>query len=354
MAGRGNVQGRAGLRERMVVDQDVVRAVAENAVQRDASTHDWEQAVAVHGLLETGIEACVEAAHEAVDDAVAAQTSAGEFAYGPFDVTECSPREHRSYVGTPAFGVGALAIYDRTGDDAYLDAARRQYEFLADARRTADGAISTFADEVEVWVDSVYMLAPFLFRYGEAASDPDAVDEAVRTLSVYSEHLRDDRTGLYRHSWIETPDSFRDSTLWARGNGWAALSLVDALDRLPASHEAVPALRSYFLDLADAVVSLQDRSGLWHDLLDDPESQLEVSGTAALAAALARGVDVGVLDADDHAPVAERAMAACVRAVDDDGAVRRVSGPPGGPGCPLGDHLFGQGLFLLAAAQFLA
>lgn len=52
-------------------------------------------------------------------------------------------------------GHGVFELYERTGEERYLDAARQQYEYLHDdAQRTEDGVIAYPTGPVGLWLDS--------------------------------------------------------------------------------------------------------------------------------------------------------------------------------------------------------
>lgn len=361
----------------MTEDLDaLVECVADHTVSRDMENEDWEKAIAINGLLATGQEEYVEAARQEVDRSIATQTSEGKLSYGtlhPTRVTRAGSeapegiretamdwRRTPSYASTTfnsaAIGNGVVTFYERTGDEGYLDSARRQYEFLAGLSRTEDGGIPIKKVErygsKELWVDGMYMMCPFIAHYGDAAGDDDAIDEAARQAVVHSKHLQDPHTGLYRHVWQELPNTFLQPTFWARGNGWAAASILDVLDYLPTDHDDRDDLEETVRTHAAALLDLQDASGFWHNIVDDSETMLETSGTLMFAYAFKRGLEMGLLDDDRYEKAAQEALDAAAGVVTEEGAVRRVAVPPGGPGSVPGVTSFGQGWFLLAAAQF--
>jgi len=335
---------------------DLVPAVATHTLERDMEGEDWEKAVAINGLHATGDPEFVEGARELVDRSIATQTSAGQFSYGSLDHKPWIEHSHldslRGVSDPAALGQGVLDVYERTGEERYLDAARRQYEFLDTVDRTENGGISHRRGAVELWIDSTYMLCPFLARYGVATGDHEAFDEAARQARLIADRLQDPHTGLCRHMWRETPNSFPQSTFWSRGNGWATAGLLDTLERLPDDHGDREELGETFREIAAAVVDRQDASGFFHHVLDDPESPLETSGTLMFAYSFAKGVEMGLLDRDPYEEAARDALAVTLDLVNDRGGVERVARPPGGPEMPFGVTSFGQGWFLLAAAQF--
>ena len=333
----------------------LVTRVADHTLTRDMEAEDWQKAVAVNGLIATGQDRYVKAARGLIDRSIETQTDSGQLSYGSLDHKAWETAESiQAQTDPTALAYPTLEFYERTGEERYLGGARGEYEFhRTTAQRTADGAIAHHRGPAELWVDSLYMVCPFLARYGAVTDTPAAADEAVRQVRLMSDRLRDPHTGLYRHQWRETPNSFPQAIFWARGNGWALAGLLHVLEHLPTDHSGRDELAGMVRDHAAALLPLQDRSGYWHNLLDDPQTPLETSGTLMYAYGFIKGLDDGVLEDPAYREAAERAMQVCEGVVDDDGAVRRVVGPPGGPDVPFAVTSYGQGWFLLAASRFL-
>lgn len=330
----------------------LVTAVADQVVERYMENEDWEKATAVNGLLSTDQDPYVAEARRIVDRAVETQTDEGKFDYD--DPKPWLSREDpvRAQCEPATIGQGVLEFYDRTGEERYLEAAHKQYEYLRDdAQRTEDGGIAYSTGPVGLWVDSIYMICPFFARYGDLTGNEAAYDEAAMHIQSQIRHLRDPHTGLFRHEWRETPNTFPESSLWARGNGWALAGMLDTLLLMPENHESYEEIREAFQALAASLIQRQEDNGLWHHILDYRESALETSATLQYSYAFARGADAGLLD-DEYADAADRAFEVCRNVVDETGRVRRVAVPPGGPDAPLGDTSYGQGWFLMAADQY--
>jgi len=332
----------------------LVERVVDATRERDMESEDWEKAVAINGLLATGSESAVDAATDLVDRSIETQTSDGQFSYGSLDYKSWVERTELSRfkgISDPAaIGHAVLDMYGRTGDERYLAAARKQYEFLQDIPRTADGGIPHHRGNRELWVDAVYMQCPFYARCG-VHEDEAGYDEAIDQIRIHTRYLQEDRTGLFRHSWRESPDMYPSSTYWSRGNGWALAGIVDTLALLPDDREERQDLLDILETVAESVLELQDDSGYWHHILDDDESSLETSGTLMFAYAFSKAVDLGYLDSESYVEAAQRAFDVCKGLVTEDGDVTRVAKPPGGEKMPLGVTSYGQGWFLLAASQ---
>ena len=334
---------------------EVIDQVAERTIARDMESEEWEKGIAMLGLLATGEERFIEPTQELVDRSIETQTSAGQYSYGSLDTKPHQDwtdlKDFKGLVDPSVIGVSVLEFYRRTDDDYYLDSATRQYEFLHEAPRTNDGGIPQHKGSIELWVDTIYELCPFLASYGDVTGNEEAFDEAAHQICVQAKHLQDPHTDLFRHEWREQPDTFPESAFWSRGNGWAAAGILDTLEYLPDDHPDRDELIDIFQHLVEGVFPLQDASGYWHNVLDDNQTPLETSGSVIFAYAFHRGHEMGLLDDEEYLKAADRAMEVSLGTVDDEGAVRRVAGPPGGPGAPLTVTSYGQGWFLKAACQ---
>ena len=74
----------------------------------------------------------------------------------------------------------------------------------------------------------------------------------------------------------------------------------------------------------DGLLKVQDACGLWHTVLDDPETYLEASGSAAITAGILYGIRRGYLDSGAR-EAAERAVEALLGCIGEDGTVGSVS-----------------------------
>jgi unsaturated rhamnogalacturonyl hydrolase len=159
-----------------------------------------------------------------------------------------------------------------------------------------------------MWLDGLYMGAPFLAGYAGRFGEPSAFDDVVRQFVLMEKRARDERTGLLFHGWDESrqqtwadPKTGRSPSFWGRAMGWYAMGLVEALDELPRDHPGRAALVAILRRLADAALRVQDgRSGVWYQVLDQggrPGNYLEASVSTMFAFALLKGARLGYLDA---------------------------------------------------------
>ncbi|MGF7231508.1 glycoside hydrolase family 88 protein, partial [Arachidicoccus sp.] len=81
-------------------------------------------------------------------------------------------------------------------------------------------------------------------------------------------------------------------------NGWVMMAQADLLSVLPEDYPQRNALITLFKQNVAGVARYQSSTGLWHQLLDKPDSYLETSCSAMFTYAIARGVNRGWLRSD--------------------------------------------------------
>jgi len=84
-------------------------------------------------------------------------------------------------------------------------------------------------------------------------------------------------------------------TSWTRASGWLLWAITAMLGRLDAKHSAFTGFKSDLRTLADGMSRVQEPSGGFHVLLDDPSTPLDVSGPAMFALAVHESVRRGWL-----------------------------------------------------------
>lgn len=155
-----------------------------------------------------------------------------------------------------------------------------------------------------VWLDDMYMGVPSLAWYGALKGDTASIADAVRQIRAFKRRMWVSlpsvggiEQGLFRHGWVEemNPHPFFP---WGRANGWAILTMCEVLDAMKKAaytegrEEIIDLLRQHVAGLC----AVQDKSGLWHQLLNDPSSFLETSASAIFCYCLAHAICEGWID----------------------------------------------------------
>ncbi|HTO95104.1 MAG TPA: glycoside hydrolase family 88 protein, partial [Bacteroidota bacterium] len=232
-------------------------------------------------------------------------------------------------------GSALLRMYARTHDERYRKAAGVLRAQLGKQPRTAEGGFwhkKIYPDQM--WLDGLYMAAPFYVRYGNLFGEPDDTRDALRQFALIRAHCRDPKTGLYYHAWDgrraqkwADPVTGCSPAFWGRSMGWLMMALVDVLDELPPQAEGRDTLRAMLGDLSAALLKVRDpRTMLWYQVTDRPDLQgnyIESSASAMFAYAFARGANRGYL-AGEYRDAAKASFDALTRrmvTVDAEGNV---------------------------------
>lgn len=149
-----------------------------------------------------------------------------------------------------------------------------------------------------MWADDLYMSVPFLCRYAKFKKDDSILDDAALQFLGFKKRLYMPEKKLMAHVY-DFNREMNTGVPWGRGNGWTIFSLSELLQVLPENHKMKPELLAFFKELAEGYLSVQDESGMWHQVLDMPESYPESSCTSMFICAFSRGIRNGWLDDQD-------------------------------------------------------
>ena len=216
-----------------------------------------------------------------------------------------------AHVDFRVFGVVPLEIYLQAKDKRCLDLGLS----LADAqwaKTTPDGITA----EARYWIDDMYMIPAVQVQAFRATGDTKYLDRAALAMAAYFDKLQQ-TNGLFFHG---TNAPF----YWGRGNGWMAAGSSELLRSLPEKHPQHARILAGYRKMMAALLATQDKDGLWHQLLDKPDSWAETSGSAMFTFAFVTGVKNGWLDEKTYGPAARKAWLALVGYLDKDGNLREV------------------------------
>jgi len=270
----------------------------------------WEQGVAAQAFLEWGdSDIVVLMAH----DAVVRQFEDGRLAMLGTDHAVTDPA---------ANGEPLLYAAQITQNPMYRDAAQRMLDYLLHhAPKTARGVLHHITNQPQVWIDSMYMAPPFLAVAGQPR-------EAVRQIDGMRDLLWDREKRLFSHIWDDGQQQFARKDHWGVGNGWAAAGMTRVIRALPEEMaEERARLIGYVREVLDGCLVYQRPDGLFHDIVDDPESFIETNLAQMLAYTIYRGIQEGWLEAS-YREAADRMRSAARAKVDEYGLVQDVCGSP--------------------------
>ena len=223
-----------------------------------------------------------------------------------------------------AIGAALIKAYANKRDRRYRSTIDVVAEFISHKQmRMPDGTLARPRPQpVSLWIDDLYISVPFLAQMGQLTGDRAYFDDAARQVIQFSERLFDRPTGLYDHAWFEnTPDD--PKFFWGRGDGWALMAMAELLSVMPEDHPDRSRVLDIYRRAAQGVAEVQSGNGLWHQLLNKPDSYLETSASAMFTFAIARGVNRGWLS-PAYAPVAQTGWQAVAKRVREDGRIEGI------------------------------
>ncbi len=176
--------------------------------------------------------------------------------------------------------------------------------------------------EYTTWVDDMFMGIPFLVQASLFSGDPELLDDAARQVLGFNTQVWDEEAELYMHArYFGNPAKLPH---WSRCNGWASWAMSEVLAQLPAGHRDHAAILAHFRRHCASLLRHQHESGLWPNVLDRPDSALEVSGSAIFVMAMARGVMSGWLERDRFLPAVLRGWDGLESRIEADGTVHAI------------------------------
>ena len=194
--------------------------------------------------------------------------------------------------GSMAAGLLEVYAFDKKPD--YLDYLRRVGDYIINKQvKFPDGTLARNGPrKMTLWADDLYMSVPYLARMGKMTGDNSYLDFAVRQVESFNRYIYDTASGLYFHVFYNDENT-NGVAHWGRCNGWIALAQSALLDQLPANHPKREHLRKMLLRQIIGFSRYQDTSGMWHQVLDKPDSYLESSVTAMFIYTVAHAVNKG-------------------------------------------------------------
>lgn len=188
-------------------------------------------------------------------------------------------------------------------------------------------------NEGQLWDDTLMMSVLPLAKIGVLLNRPAYVEEAKRQFLLHIKYLTDTRTGLWYHGWTFLERHNFAEALWGRGNSWVTIAIPDFLSLLqlpPGDH-----MREFLVSALDqqvrALKKYQNPNGLWHTLIDDSSSYLEVSASAGFAFGILKAVRMRYIS-KEYQSIGLKGLEAVINNVNEKGIVQNVSfGTPMGP-----------------------
>ncbi|EHK55692.1 glycoside hydrolase family 88/105 protein [Allomesorhizobium alhagi] len=275
---------------------------------------EWPQGVGLYGLVRLWQHTGDEALKKTVDDWYSRHLAAG---LPPMNINTTAPM------------LALSLLWSETRDPRWekplADWADR---LMREMPRTPEGGfqhnVSDKINDDELWDDTLFMAGLFLAAYGRAAGNQNYVDEAVRQFLVHARYLAGPHSGLWFHGWTFAGRHNFARALWARGNAWITVGILDLVEIGGIGKPVEAYLLGVLEAQIEALLELQTPSGAWRTLLDDPTSYEEMSATAGFGYGLLKAARIGVGPKGCRA-AGLKALEAVMANIDADGVLGNVS-----------------------------
>jgi unsaturated rhamnogalacturonyl hydrolase len=288
--------------------QEVGRRVAENYLRRQFEYEQGKRQYVIYPEVCAGYGALTVA--DLTRDKVLRNKLIQKFAL-LWSVEGQNRISRQAHVDYRVFGAIPLELYVQTRDQKYLALGKE----LADqqwARVTPDGITA----EARYWIDDMYMITAVQVQAYRATADPRYIDRAALTMAAYLDKLQQPN-GLFYHA-------LDSQFFWGRGDGWVAAGMAELLRSLPKKHPKRARILEGYKKMMTALLKYQGEDGLWHQLIDHPESWAETSSTGMFTFAMITGVKNGWLDRRTYGSSARKAWLALVKHLDNEANVSDV------------------------------
>jgi unsaturated rhamnogalacturonyl hydrolase len=204
-----------------------------------------------------------------------------------------------------------LELYRMTKELRYKEVAGLLRRQLAAQPRTSEGGFwhkKRYPDQM--WLDGLYMAAPFYAEYAALFQEPASTfDDVAKQIRLVAKHTYDPGTGLFFHGWDEkkqqdwaSKTTGTSSNFWGRAIGWYGMALVDVLDWMPTNNPARPEIIGTLRKLCAGILKYQDpESGIWYQIVDQGGRQgnyLEASASCMFVYVLAKSLNHRYLTRD--------------------------------------------------------
>lgn len=256
-------------------------------------------------------------------------------------------------------------IYEETKDKRYLEICEEWAEWVMNGLpKTQEGifqhTVRNGENKEQVWDDTLFMAVLFLARMGVLKKNENYLEETVYQFLAHLKYLTDKKTGLLFHGWTFDGRHNFSEARWARGNCWLTAVIVDYLDIVSGLQ---PGVKRFLLEAlrgqVQALKKYQCEDGMWHTLIDHPDSYVETSATAGFGYGILKGVRKGYLP-QEYEDMGLRAVQAVIDHIAENGDVTQVSYGTG-MGATLQDYKdipirlqpFGQALTVMLLSEYM-
>ncbi len=234
---------------------------------------------------------------------------------------------------------------------------------IARAIEVLEYEMSTEANDYWWWADGLYMVMPVMTKLYNVTGNELYLAKLYEYFKFAQSIMYDEETGLffrdakYVYPKHKSVNGLKD--FWARGDGWVFAGLAKIIQDMPEDYAHKAEFIEIYKKMAVTLKDVQQAEGYWTRSILDPEHAPgpETSGTAFFTYGYLWGMNNGLLDKAEYAPVVENAWKYLIKvALQEDGKIGYVQpiGERAIPGQTVDENStsnFGVGAFLLASSE---
>ncbi|GFH41949.1 unsaturated rhamnogalacturonyl hydrolase YteR [Lactococcus hodotermopsidis] len=207
-------------------------------------------------------------------------------------------------------GLLLFPLFEETGDERYLIAAKKLLHIVYGINKTSEGGF-WHKDKYpyQMWLDGLYMAGPFLLTCAKYFGESDLIAQVLYQEKLMFAHLYNRETGLLYHAWDEkcqqpwaNQKTGCSPEVWGRSAGWYGTALVDMLKLLPPKHPERVELMRKLAAYSKTLMSYQDNdSHCWYQIVDKgthADNWLESSCSALFVYTIAEAMNHGLIGKD--------------------------------------------------------
>lgn len=205
-------------------------------------------------------------------------------------------------------GILLFPLYEKTKEEKYKQAIYRIADYLRNwPKNDIGGFWHKYELPNQMWLDGLYMGAPFHAEFSAFSKEEKFLDEAVKQALIMYENTLDEKTGLLFHVWDSgmtepwaDPQTGCSPEIWSRGLGWYTVAIMDIIEYLPKEYGEYKALEKIVKTLFTNIMKYRDdEKKIWYQVVDKKNAEgnwLEGSGSFLYIAAFAKAIRCGILD----------------------------------------------------------
>jgi len=167
-----------------------------------------------------------------------------------------------------------------------------------------------------LWIDDMFMITAVQAQAYLVTGEEKYMNRISEEMVLYLDSIQRPN-GLFYHA----PSA---PFFWGRGNGWMAVGMAEMLRTMPKNDPNRDRIEQAYKQMMQTLLRYQSYDGMWHQIIDDPNSWKESSSTAMFTYAMIVGVKNGWLDKKEYGAAARKAWITLLTYLDEDYNVRNV------------------------------